>query len=47
MQTGGGGWLQGTPMNTPFGRMAFLTDPDGRLRPRRTTTDRSPPGHRR
>jgi predicted enzyme related to lactoylglutathione lyase len=26
---GGGGALQGTPMDTPFGRMAFLTDPDG------------------
>jgi len=26
---GGGGSMQGTPMDTPFGRMAFLTDPDG------------------
>jgi predicted enzyme related to lactoylglutathione lyase len=26
---GGGGTLQGDPMNSPFGRMAFLTDPDG------------------
>ena len=26
---GGGGALQGPPMDTPFGRMAFLTDPDG------------------
>jgi predicted enzyme related to lactoylglutathione lyase len=25
----GGGSLQGEPMNSPFGRMAFLTDPDG------------------
>ena len=25
----GGGALQGEPMNSPFGRMAFLTDPDG------------------
>ena len=25
----GGGTLQGDPMNSPFGRMAFLTDPDG------------------
>lgn len=24
-----GGALQGEPMNSPFGRMAFLTDPDG------------------
>ena len=27
--TGGGGGLLGDPMDTPFGRMAFLTDPDG------------------
>jgi predicted enzyme related to lactoylglutathione lyase len=26
---GGGGTLQGPPMDSPFGRMAFLTDPDG------------------
>ena len=25
----GGGSLQGDPMDSPFGRMAFLTDPDG------------------
>jgi predicted enzyme related to lactoylglutathione lyase len=25
----GGGTLLGPPMDTPFGRMAFLTDPDG------------------
>ncbi len=27
--TGSGGGLLGEPMDTPFGRMAFLTDPDG------------------
>lgn len=27
--TSGGGTLQGAPMDSPFGRMAFLTDPDG------------------
>ena len=27
--TGAGGSLQSDPMDTPFGRMAFLTDPDG------------------
>ena len=27
--TGGGGELLGDPMDTPFGRMAFLTDSDG------------------
>src|SRR6476661_3430170 len=26
---GGGGTLQSPPMDSPFGRMAFLTDPDG------------------
>ena len=26
---GGGGALQGPAMDSPFGRMAFLSDPDG------------------
>jgi predicted enzyme related to lactoylglutathione lyase len=27
--TGQGGALQGDPMDAPFGRIAFLTDPEG------------------